>query len=226
MGGRKRKVGGFHTPFAQLAELVPAKPPAGKPAAKPPPAPALAAKPSSDDDLWMEEIAGAAPIGAKGGRVGAPPEKPAGVPRKLRDDSADVLAELADLIDGSGRFDITDGDASIEGVAEGVDRKLLKRLKAGDYPLQGQVDLHGLTREAARTRVHEFVDASRRAGKRCVLVVHGRGLHSPDQLPVLKQALRAWLARGPLARAVLAFATARPQDGGAGAVSLLLRKSA
>ncbi|HZY03963.1 MAG TPA: Smr/MutS family protein, partial [Anaeromyxobacteraceae bacterium] len=60
---------------------------------------------------------------------------------------------------------------------------------------------------------------------RCVLLVHGRGLHSEKQVPVLKEALRGWLATARFGRHVLAFATARPQDGGAGAVYVLLRRA-
>ena len=63
-----------------------------------------------------------------------------------------------------------------------------------------------------------------RAGHRCVLLVHGRGLHSKDNIPILKQAVRSWLERGQIARAVLAFASARPCDGGVGAVYVLLRR--
>jgi DNA-nicking Smr family endonuclease len=58
-----------------------------------------------------------------------------------------------------------------------------------------------------------------------VLLVHGRGSHSKDQVPVLKEALRTWLATARFGRHVLAFATARPQDGGAGAVYVLLRRA-
>ncbi len=65
---------------------------------------------------------------------------------------------------------------------------------------------------------------SRQQGKRCVLVVHGRGLHSKDQVPVLKDALKRWMGTARFARHVLAFATARPHDGGAGAVYVLLKK--
>ena len=72
---------------------------------------------------------------------------------------------------------------------------------------------------------HPLLRQARAAGKRCVLIVHGRGLHSRDQLPVLKEALRGWLATHRLARHVLAFATARPADGGGGAVYVLLRRS-
>lgn len=65
---------------------------------------------------------------------------------------------------------------------------------------------------------------SRVGRRRCVLLIHGRGLNSPDRVPVLKNALVGWLTRGRLAKRVLAFATARPVDGGAGALYVLLRK--
>jgi len=139
-------------------------------------------------------------------------------------EDAEVLATLADLCGGVGSFDISDSDEYIEGVGPGIDRRLLRQLRNGDFALQGHVDLHGMTRDEAKQRVIKFVDESRRAGRRCVLIVHGRGLHSKDQIPVLKEAVRTWLERGPVARAVLAFATARPHDGGAGAVYVLLRR--
>ena len=90
--------------------------------------------------------------------------------------------------------------------------------------MQAHVDLHGLTREEAHIRVETFLHESRTNDRRCVLIVHGRGLNSKDQIPVLKDAVRLWLARGRIAKSVLAFATARPTDGGAGAVYVLLRR--
>ena len=81
-----------------------------------------------------------------------------------------------------------------------------------------------MTRDGAKRTVELFLRGSRHAGKRCVLVVHGRGLHSMDQLPVLKDALKTWLSTARFARHVLAFATARPVDGGAGAIYVLLRR--
>lgn len=226
--GRKAKDHGFNRPFASLGERL--RPEAPPPAA-PKRAPATPARPAvpdraagkSDEDLFLEEAAGATPLQPRGGRVGTPPPDPT---RRTapRSDDAEVLAELADLCDGGGRFDIADSDEYIEGIGEGIDRRLLKRLRAGEYAVQAHVDLHGLTREAARERVTRFVAESRRAGHRCVLIVHGRGRHSKDQIPVLKDAVRSWLERGQSARSVLAFATARPHDGGAGAVYVLLRR--
>jgi DNA-nicking Smr family endonuclease len=91
--------------------------------------------------------------------------------------------------------------------------------------VQGHLDLHGQTRDEAKRAVELFLRDARRSGKRCVVLVHGRGLHSRDQLPVLKEALGTWLGQGRFARHVLAFATARPADGGAGAVYVLLRRA-
>jgi DNA-nicking Smr family endonuclease len=142
----------------------------------------------------------------------------------VRSDDAEVLAELADLVAGEAPFDVSDSDEYIEGIARGVDRALLGRLRAGEFAVQGHVDLHGMTKDQAHQRVRRFVSDCRRSGWRCVLIVHGRGQHSKDQIPVLKQAVRSWLERGPLARHVLAFSTARPRDGGAGALYVLLRR--
>jgi DNA-nicking Smr family endonuclease len=76
----------------------------------------------------------------------------------------------------------------------------------------------------AKEALVRFVFDARSRGKRCVLIVHGRGLHSKDQIPVLKASLQTWLSHGKLAERVLAFTSARPHDGGAGAVYVLLRK--
>ena len=229
---RNKKVGGFHTPFEKLAELKSAVAPAPTPAApkrpplsRPAPEPPARKQALSDEELFLQEVAGVAPIphARASERVTGP--APSDRPKVTRvSDDAEVLAQLADLCGGDGTFDISDTDEYIEGMAPGVDRRLLKRLRNGDYAVQAHTDLHGMTRDEAKARVSKFIDESRRAGQRCVLIVHGRGLHSKDQIPVLKEAVRTWLERGPVARAVLAFATARPHDGGAGAVYVLLRR--
>ena len=126
---------------------------------------------------------------------------------------------------GDAPFDLADSDEFVEGRIAGLDPNLVRKLRRGEFAVQGHVDLHGLTRDEAKRSVDAFLRASRNAGKRCVLVVHGRGLHSKDQLPVLKEALRTWLSTARFARHVLAFATARPADGGAGAVYVLLRRA-
>jgi DNA-nicking Smr family endonuclease len=224
---RAKKSAFEHQPFAVLQKLKRARPvpleqrflATPTPA---PPAPTPARPAMSDTELFLAEVTGVAPMAKGSGRVGAPAPVPTSRPK--RSDDAEVLAQLADLCGGDGPFDIADTDEFIEGLAEGIDRRLLRRLRAGEYAVQAHLDLHGATREEARDRVGRFLADSRRAGRRCVLIVHGRGLHSKDQIPVLKQAVRSWLERGQIARSVLAFATARPSDGGAGAVYVLLRR--
>ncbi|HEY8211978.1 MAG TPA: Smr/MutS family protein [Myxococcaceae bacterium] len=217
---------GFNTPFKDLKSKLqpetPAQPPGpAAPAKKPTPPPKKASPAQEEDDarLFYEAMAGAAPLKDRG--EVKPPE---GVVPRIVDENAEALAQLSDLVSGEGPFDIADSDEFAEGHAPGVNGGLMRALKRGDFSVQGHLDLHGMSRVEAKEAVERFVAESKRAGKRCVLVVHGRGLNSKDQIPVLKEALRTWLQRGRIAKSVLAFATARPHDGGAGAVYVLLRK--
>lgn len=140
------------------------------------------------------------------------------------DDQERGVRHLTDLVKGAIELDITFSDEYIEGAVRGFSRAFMKRLKGGEFPVQDHIDLHGLTREEAEAAVREFLVQSHRLGLRCVLIVHGRGLNSPESFPVLKEGLPIWLGRGSAKRIVLAFATARPYDGGTGAVYVLLRR--
>jgi DNA-nicking Smr family endonuclease len=162
------------------------------------------------------------PLDPGPGVVAPPP--PRGAPEAFWHPDLDAVDELRALVSGDAPFDLADSDEFIEGKVTGLDHHLVRKLRRGDFAVQAHVDLHGLTRDEAKRAVEGFLRASRTAGKRCVLVVHGRGLHSKDQLPVLKDALRTWLSTARFARHVLAFATARPVDGGAGAIYVLLRR--
>ncbi len=125
---------------------------------------------------------------------------------------------------GEGCFDIQYTDEYIEGAIVGADSALLPKLRRGDFSIQAHLDLHGMTAAEARQAVERFILNSVNKGLRCVLIIHGRGLNSQDQIPILKERMRSWLKRGRLKHLVLAFATAQPCDGGAGALYVLLRK--
>jgi DNA-nicking Smr family endonuclease len=217
----KRKPG-FNSPFAGLR--LPVAPP--KPVAAPPPPPPQVS--SSDEQLFDKEMSSVAPLPAdvrgQKGPLGARLEIGPAPRRGRTDDEAEAYAELADLIDGSGAFDISATDEYIEGAAPGIDRKLVRKLRRGEYSVQAHLDLHGLVSEEARVEVERFFGESRTNGHRCVLIIHGRGLHSKESVPVLKERMKVWLTRGRISRGVLAFATARPADGGAGALYVLLRR--
>jgi DNA-nicking Smr family endonuclease len=103
----------------------------------------------------------------------------------------------------------------------GVDRATADRLKRGRYPVEARLDLHGMTQAEAHRALSGFVPRSRTLGRRCVLVITGHGRASGG---VLKAAVPRWLAEPELRPHFLGIATARPQDGGAGALYLLLRR--
>jgi DNA-nicking Smr family endonuclease len=211
----------FNNPFEKLRERAPSQAaPRPKP---PPPAPPPPAPEKTGDQLWAEAIQGARPIGRGADRVAPPP--PRGAEGEVWHPDLEAIDALRALVSGDAPFDLADTDEFIEGRVAGMDQNVVRKLRRGEFAIQGHIDLHGLTRDEAKREVDAFLRSSRAAGKRCVLVVHGRGLHSKDQLPILKDALRTWLATARFARHVLAFATARPVDGGAGAIYVLLRRA-
>ena len=215
----RKKQDAFNTPFKGLKQKLAVQAPPKPAPVKRPPAPA----PDAPDEelLFAQAMSGVVPLGADP-RGSAPP--PAPRPVQVTSEDAEALAQLSELVSGEGPFDISDTVEYLEGTAPGVDRRLLQALKRGEYALQGHLDLHGRTRVEAKEAVERFLTESRRLGRRCVLIIHGRGLNSKDQIPVLKEQLKVWLNRGRIGRSVLAFATARPHDGGAGALYLLLRR--
>jgi DNA-nicking Smr family endonuclease len=101
--------------------------------------------------------------------------------------------------------------------------EVAKRLHRGEFSIQGHIDLHGLSVESAQDAFEKFLKESIAVGKRMVLIVHGRGLSSPAK-PILKTNVFKWLTTGPWRKWIMAFASARLCDGGAGATYVLLRK--
>jgi DNA-nicking Smr family endonuclease len=102
----------------------------------------------------------------------------------------------------------------------GVRTQELRRLRRGLYPIEQELDLHGLSQAAARDNLAEFLVQNRDAGRRCVKIIHGKGYRSGARGPILKIAVNSWLRRHA---DVMAFTSARPIDGGTGAVYVLLR---
>jgi DNA-nicking Smr family endonuclease len=212
---------GFNAPFRNLKKAIklPEKPPLPAKPSLPPPA--IRKENDNEEELFWQEMQGVKPINPDGrARVSNPPPALA---KRTQAEENEALAELYDLVAGRTGFDITDTDEYIEGCVTGFDHNLVRKLRQGEFSRQASLDLHGMTVEAAQGEVERFVLTSVRDGLRCVLLVHGRGRNSPGQVPVLKDRLKLWLTRGKLARSVLAFATARPYDGGPGALYVLLR---
>ena len=172
---------------------------------------------------FLEAMSDVKPIEENKRRIARRPNLGARPAHPVRNDEMEAMAHLSDLVSGEAEIDITFTDEYIEGSVPGFSRKLMRKLKRGQIPVQDYVDLHGLTKDEAEIKVRDFLIKSQRQGLRCVLVVHGRGLNSENHIPVLKERLPLWLRRGPIRKIVLAFATARPYDGGTGAIYILLR---
>jgi DNA-nicking Smr family endonuclease len=161
---------------------------------------------------WQATVGEATPIE---GRDQLQPPPPA--PKTVRRRKGGAPAEGA-------VFAIQRIGEQVEGKASGADDALLRKLRNGEFPADVRVDLHGLQAPAARRAVHEAIQRLHAQGKRCALIVHGRGRHSETE-PVLKEALYEWLAEPPVGERVLAFTSARGRDGGVGATYVLLRRS-
>ena len=155
------------------------------------------------------------------GRVHHLPEPPAPIPVQRQLDDQRVLKEaISDEFDASTLLEVDDA-MSFRRPGIGID--VARKLRRGHWSIQSEIDLHGLRREEAREALADFLRNAVRDGLRCVRVVHGKGLGSPGKTPVLKGKVHSWLIQK---EQVLAFVQARGDEGGAGAVVVLLKPSA
>ena len=151
--------------------------------------------------------------------VGKRTSRPAPVPKQtLRERKLIREAMLADDIDSA---DIETGEELLF-ARPGIQHGLLRKLRRGQFSISDELDMHGMTVEVARREVLNFINHCQVKRTRCVRIIHGKGHGSPDRQPVLKTKLNRWLQQ---IDAVLAFCSARPVDGGTGAVYVLLKKS-
>jgi len=142
-------------------------------------------------------------------------------PKKKED--AETLSRLTNLVKYGTGFNIFETPEYVEGTGYNVHPEIARRLHRGDYSIQAHVDLHRLNANDAREVLQSFLKGAVMTGKRGVLIIHGRGLSSPQE-PVLKEKVIEWLTRGPWRKWVIAYASARLCDGGAGATYVLLRR--
>jgi len=135
---------------------------------------------------------------------------------------SETLIQLEELIKTGKGFVVADTAEYVEGTGYNVNREVARRLHNGEFSIQGHIDLHGLTVQSARTAFEDFLKESIASGRRMVLIIHGRGLSSPAK-PILKTKVIQWITAGRWRKWVMAFASARLCDGGAGATYVLLR---
>jgi DNA-nicking Smr family endonuclease len=220
---------GFYTPFIDLDQQLtkPSPPEMSKPAA---PAQRKSAgcgetKTQQEDFLFFEAMSGVTPLDRKRPQRIPPPPPTQSPPRFLYLEEQEVYHQLLRLVEGETDFELSFSDEYVDGAILGLSPRVLKKLRHGEFSYQKYLDLHRMTRPEAREAVTRFIQDSFAEGCRCVLVVSGRGLNSLDKEPVIKHSLVNWLTQAPLKRIVLAFASARSYDGGAGAFYVLLRRN-
>jgi DNA-nicking Smr family endonuclease len=142
------------------------------------------------------------------------------VATQLQIDEAKVVQDsLSDEFDVS---TLLDTDDTLSFRRPGVGPEVTRKLRKGDWAIQREIDLHGLRSDAARLALTTFIREAHKYGIRCVRVVHGKGLGSPGKTPVLKSKVHSWLVQK---NQVMAFVQAKPAEGGAGALVVLLTPS-
>jgi DNA-nicking Smr family endonuclease len=205
-----------------------------KPAARAAPVKDGPREPDDEALLLHRMYAGVTPLGGTRARVPKQEvEKPAsGSAARAAQRAADAAAaeaaavheRLRALVEGRERFEVADDGRRVEGRRIDLPMDVVRRLRRGSLPVDGRLDLHGMSVREARGQLELFLRTMRSRGERCVLVIHGKGEHSPDGMGILRGEIAAWLSQGASSEHVAAFATASEHDGGEGAVYVLLRR--
>ena len=176
-----------------------------------------AAKRQAERQLFSLSVGAITPLRSRN-LIDTAPEPIPPLPMQHWLDEERVLREsISDDFDVSTLLD-TDDQLSFRRPGIGVE--ITRRLRSGHWSIQRQLDLHGLRTDEAREALGQFIRQAHKTGLRCVRVVHGKGLGSPGKTPVLKGRVQRWLVQK---KEVLAFVQARPMDGGAGALLVLLQ---
>lgn len=168
--------------------------------------------------LWQQSISDVTPIQSRA----RPPRNRADTLRHARMQVEDARAVLDEAMYGHIEpEDWNTGDES-QYRRDGVPPGTVRKLRRGQFAVQGTLDLHGLTRAKAQIVLNDFLREARERGWRCLRIIHGKGLRSPRGIPVLKSRVEITLQR---TADVLAYCSAPNWAGGHGAVLVLLQRS-
>jgi DNA-nicking Smr family endonuclease len=181
---------------------------------------------AADADVFRAAVRDVTPLAQTPATAGLSKPKPRARLRKPAPSDLENLDEAMPLIgvEGTAAADASSDTVTVDGALSfqrgGVRIQVMRRLRRGLYPIDDELDLHGLTQSAARNQLADFIARSRDGGLRCVRIIHGKGYRSGARGPVLKTAVNLWLRRH---MEVMAFVSARAIDGGTGALYVLLR---
>ncbi len=172
--------------------------------------------PQDDDaDLFRRQMSDARPL-----RQEAVPPPTSRVRPRARFSRRDERSALRESLEADAESMEFESGQSLSFARPSVGHRTLRKLARGNFSVQSEIDLHGLTVAEARTALADFIEDSVDRGHRCVRIIHGKGLGSGNRGPILKRKVDSWLRKWD---AVLAFISARQADGGTGAIYVLLR---
>ena len=174
---------------------------------------------ASDKDLFIRAAGAVKPLPDKRKVLHKTEQKMPLAMQYQKDEKAVLKEAISDEFDVSTLLEV---DEHLSFRRPGIGTDVTRKLRRGDWSIQRQLDLHGLRRDDAREALSIFIREAHKQGIRCVRVVHGKGLGSPGKAPVLKSRVHSWLVQK---NEVLAFVQAKPADGGAGALVVLLMTS-
>ncbi|TXT36127.1 MAG: Smr protein/MutS2 [Comamonadaceae bacterium] len=174
---------------------------------------------ASDKDLFVRAAGAVKPLPDKRKLLHKTERKLPPTMQYQKDEKAVLKEAISDEFDVSTLLEV---DEHLSFRREGIGPDVTRKLRRGDWSIQRQLDLHGLRRDDAREALSIFIREAHQQGIRCVRVVHGKGLGSPGKAPILKSRVHSWLVQK---NEVLAFVQAKPADGGAGALVVLLMAS-
>ena len=181
----------------------------------------MSKKPTSTDpnaELFRQSVGEVRPLSQD--KIPPYRQKPPARPIKRQEDEKQVLQDMM-----SDLFEIDEVETGEELIftRAGVQTSVMRKLRRGQISIEAELDLHRMTAEQARQAIAHFLHQMCSNGRRCVRIIHGKGHGSFNKTPVLKNKVNRWLRQRD---EVLAFCSARPVDGGTGAIYVLLKKTA
>jgi len=174
----------------------------------------------ADDELFQDEMEGVKPLKQDKKNVLLRPAKDQANKALLRDHAEHEKKADVNFLDLE-NIEMVDPGDTIGNKKPGVQNGVYKKLRQGKYPSENHLDLHKTTVKQAQKQVLNFIEYSRKKNYRCVIITHGKGVHSKTPGKI-KSHVNHWLQQIP---EVLAFHSTLTKDGGSGAVYVLLKKN-
>ena len=188
---------------------------------KPAPEPVRVSPAVSENELFEQSMQDVTPLGWSS--VSSPGLIPIEIPNPQESED-EGLQLLIDFVNGRVPIDVVVSGEYVEGAPDPRGKRWLEPLRTGQFAVQAHLDLHGLGILDARDQCEKFIRNCLWQAHSCVRIVHGRGQHSADGHPLLKEHVQRWLCSRRMSRHIVAYTSARLRDGGGGALYVLLKR--